>query len=232
MVKNMRNKYIIVTIKSWNIKRAKKFINNYSKDRIILMTHKEDLVYRNINKFNPRYVFFPHWSWPIPRDIYTNFECVGFHMTDLPFGRGGSPLQNLVVRGAVKTKISAIKIVKKLDAGPMYFKRNLLLHGSAEDIYKRASRIIFDDMIPYIMENRLIPSPQRGKTVMFKRRKPEESKIPDSIDLNGIYDYIRMLDSEGYPPAFIETENLRFEFTKALKKENCINVDVNIKKKG
>ncbi len=37
-------------------------------------------------ELKPRYVFFPHWSHIIPQDIYENFECVIFHMTDFPFG--------------------------------------------------------------------------------------------------------------------------------------------------
>ncbi len=52
--------------------------------------------------------------------FFFNFNCVVFHMTDLPFGRGGSPLQNLISRGIYKTKISAIKVVKEIDAGPIY----------------------------------------------------------------------------------------------------------------
>lgn len=59
--------------------------------------------------FGPRYIFFPHWSWKIPVDIYERFECVIFHMTDLPFGRGGSPLQNLVVRGINETQLTALR---------------------------------------------------------------------------------------------------------------------------
>ena len=41
-------------------------------------------------------------------------------MTDLPFGRGGSPLQNLIVRGYKETMLSAIKCVGEVDAGPIY----------------------------------------------------------------------------------------------------------------
>ena len=52
-----------------------------------------------LEQAKPRYVFFPHWSHIIPEDIHGAFECVIFHMTDLPFGRGGSPLQNLIARG-------------------------------------------------------------------------------------------------------------------------------------
>ena len=46
-------------------------------------------------------------------------------MTDLPFGRGGSPLQNLIIRGIYDTKISAIKANKEIEAGDIYCQHNL-----------------------------------------------------------------------------------------------------------
>src|SRR5262245_11007285 len=67
----------------------------------------EDLV-ANLD-IKVRYIFFPHWSSIVPAVITQAFECIAFHMTDLPYGRGGSPLQNLIANGATKTKITAFK---------------------------------------------------------------------------------------------------------------------------
>ena len=47
-------------------------------------------------------------------------------MTDLPFGRGGSPLQNLIVRGFEETMTSAIKVTKGIDTGDIYLKEKHL----------------------------------------------------------------------------------------------------------
>lgn len=91
---------------------------------------------------NPDFVFFPHWSYIIPKSIYERYTCVVFHMTDLPVGRGGSPLQNLIVRGIRETKISAIKVQQEIDAEPIYMKRPETLEGSAKDIFCRISEII------------------------------------------------------------------------------------------
>ena len=62
-------------------------------------------------------------------------------MTDLPFGRGGSPLQNLVERGIYETKVSAIRCCKELDGGDVYMKKPLSLWGTAEEIYLRAAEL-------------------------------------------------------------------------------------------
>ncbi|HEE8995621.1 TPA: hypothetical protein R2H68_001640, partial [Campylobacter jejuni] len=95
-------------------------------------------------KINPKYIFFPHWSFIIPDEIYQNYECIVFHMSDLPFGRGGSPLQNLILQNIKKTKISALKVCKDLDAGDIYLKCKLdISKHSAQKIYKKASKIIF-----------------------------------------------------------------------------------------
>ena len=63
-------------------------------------------------------------------------------MSDLPYGRGGSPLQNLIIREHRKTMISAIQCVKEIDAGPVYLKKPLSLEGSAEEIFICANHII------------------------------------------------------------------------------------------
>jgi methionyl-tRNA formyltransferase len=164
--------------------------------------------------FKPRFIFFLHWSWKIPPDVFDEFECVIFHMTDLPFGRGGSPLQNLIMRKIRETKISALRCVQALDAGPVYMKRPLSLSGSAEEIFSRCKEIIFGMMIE-IIKSKPEPRQQEGEPVFFKRRKPEESQIRSFPSPEDLYDFIRMLDAPGYPHAFIEAENLRIEFTQA-----------------
>src|SRR5882672_1131472 len=60
---------------------------------------REELTADAVNALKPRYIFFLHWSWKVPEELVGNYECVCFHMTDVPYGRGGSPLQNLILRG-------------------------------------------------------------------------------------------------------------------------------------
>lgn len=209
-------KIIIAAIKSWNIERALKLQEKYMGIHdIVIYSEKNELSYDNVRNFNPDYIFLPHWSYIIPQKITDSWECVVFHMTDLPYGRGGSPLQNLIVRGHNETKISAIKVTEQLDGGPVYMKRPLTLDGSAQEIFVRCSDIIFSEMIPCFLEEKLIPIPQSGEPVVFKRRKPEESEITGDMELEKIYDYIRMLDAEGYPRAYIDYGDYRLSFEAA-----------------
>lgn len=224
---------IIATIKSWNISNAMIFQKiSRSEFNVYIITDKNQLILKNVQQINPEFVFFPHWSWLIPKEIYKKYNCVVFHMTDLPFGRGGSPLQNLIEYGLKETKISAIKVDDGLDAGDIYFKESLKLDGTADEIFIRASEIIFNEMIPEIIKNNIIPYKQVGEIVEFKRRKPSQSEIKIEFDLNKIYDYIRMLDGEGYPKAFIRFGDYKLEFSKASLKAGKIVAKVEILNEG
>lgn len=209
-------KIIVATLKSWNIERANQLRQRYQGvHEILVCTQKEELAYERICEWNPDYILLPHWSYIIPSAITDRWECVVFHMTDLPYGRGGSPLQNLIVRGHKETKISAIKVTSQLDGGPVYMKKPLSLEGSAEEIFVRCSDVVFQEMIPCFLAGKLTPEPQRGEPVVFQRRKPEDGKITSDMELGKIYDYIRMLDAEGYPRAFLDFGGYRLHFEAA-----------------
>lgn len=227
----MNNNYIVATIKPWNIEafhqRKATLPGTWH-----LITSNLELTIERLEEINPRYIFFPHWSWIVPTEILERWECVCFHMADVPYGRGGSPLQNLIVRGHKNTKISALKMVSELDAGPVYEKLMLSLEGTAQDIFQRMAPLILDSA-KNIANKEPIPQEQTGEVTLFKRRKLEESEIPlISGNLEDIYDHIRMLDAETYPKAFIQHGDLRIEFDKAILSESGkITAQVNIVKK-
>jgi methionyl-tRNA formyltransferase len=222
-------KYILVSEKPWH----KELFNQVKKRKLELWGHinnKNDFSFNKISSFKPDLIFIPHWSYIISEKIFSNFNCVVFHMTDLPFGRGGTPLQNLIVKGFDKTKISALKVTKGIDAGPIYLKSNLKLNGTAQDIFYRANKVI-EKMIYKIIDSDLEPKPQSGNVVYFKRRSKDESNLINIDNINTVYDYIRMLDGEGYPNAFLNSKNLNFTFYNAKLIDDKIEANVRISKK-
>jgi methionyl-tRNA formyltransferase len=220
------NNYLVVCNKSWNIKIFNKIIKNYQ-GKWCFISSQENFKIEDIKIINPRYIFFLHWSWKVPEEIINNYECVCFHMTDVPYGRGGSPLQNLIIKGHQQTKLTALRMTEKFDAGPVYLKENLSLGGGAEEIYIRAT-YLSAEMIKTIIQNEPLPMEQEGEDVIFKRRKPNESKIPELNSLLSLHDFIRMLDAEGYPKAFIEHQGFRYEFTRSGFYNGRIVADVTI----
>lgn len=224
------NTYLVATIKPWNIKKFKEKIRHYP-GRWHLIDSPQKLTGERVKKLKPRYIFFPHWSWIVPEQILHLAECVCFHETDLPYGRGGSPIQNLIEQGHKKTMVCAIRMEKGLDTGPVYLKRKLSLHGSAQEIFERTSQIV-SAMIKIIIEKEPTPQPQTGVSTIFKRRSPEQSDLASSplSTLEKVYDLIRMLDAETYPKAFLATNGLRLEFSQAKKSTSKVIAQVAITK--
>ncbi len=228
----MGEKYIILSEKKWHKDLFENLKKSFNEDSWLLIDSKKDFNLDNLSRFKPSKIFIPHWSYIIPSQIYNYCECIAFHMTDLPFGRGGSPLQNLISRGYKTTKISAIRVEKGIDTGDIYLKKTLKLDGTAEEIFFSANFII-EEIIREIINNKIQPEPQVGEITVFKRRIAAESNIAELHDLEKVFDYIRMLDCQGYPNSFIETTYLKFEFTNASydTNEELITANVRISKK-
>ena len=223
-------KIIFLSEKRWHIEvfnELKLKHNNYNWIHIDNIHHFK---IEKIKKIRPEYIMIPHWSYIIPEEIFSEFTCIVFHMTDLPFGRGGSPLQNLIIRGFEKTKISALKVTHGIDSGPIYIKKSLSLEGTAHEIMLRASKII-KKMISQILIKKITPKEQSGDIIKFKRRTPKDSDISQLNTLKKIHDHIRMLDCDGYPLAFFENEYFKFEFSKSKLIEDKIEAYVRIIKK-
>lgn len=182
-----------------------------------------------LDALKPRYVFFMHWSWKVPVDVLEAYECVCFHMADVPYGRGGSPMQNLIQRGHRDTKLTALRMVDEMDAGPVYFKEDLSLEGGGEEVLIRQSRLAAA-MIKRMIAEEPKPVPQEGAPVVFSRRKPKDSLIPAEENLGRLHDFLRMLDLDGYPPAFLIHEGYRYEFKRPALYDGRIVADVTITK--
>ncbi len=149
-------------------------------------------------------------------------------MTDLPFGRGGTPLQNLILLGFKKTKLTAFKMQSGMDEGPIYAKRDLSLSGRAQNIYLRAGKVS-TNIINWIIKNNPIPKSQIGKATLFKRRTLSQSEIPKKLTMRELFDFIRMLDAETYPKANIKYGNFKISFFNVKQGKDEIYAQVIIK---
>ncbi len=217
-------KYLIYTKKIWSpkssqVKLQKKFI-------------KKSINYSEIKKINPKRIFFIHWSKFIDKKIYSNYECIQFHCSNLPKFRGGSPIQHQILNGIINTKLSAFKINKTLDTGDLCISKKISLKGSANDIYKRIEKNALDIIKKRLLKPKLSYKKQMGKPTFFKRRNEKMSKISNSVNnINKLYDFLRMLDAEDYPKAYLELKNLKVEFFNIKKKQNKIYGNFRFKKK-
>lgn len=215
-------KFIIITKKKWDLNNFKNLNKN------IFVLDKINLI--KIKKINPKIIFFIHWSKLIKDSVFNKYLCIQFHSSNLPKGRGGSPIQNQILFNIKKTKISAFKVSESLDSGPICLQSNLSLKGSALDILKRIENKSIQMIKKIINIKDLNFKKQKGKPSFFKRRKPSESKINThkTTTINKLYDFLRMLDAPCYPKAYVKLNKFKFMFNDIKINKGKINAKVEI----
>jgi len=209
--------YLFCGYRDWSLKLYQKLSEKY--DNVIIIKSPKKLTYSFVKKLNPEFIFFPDWSWIIPQTITNNYKCVCLHESNLPKFRGGSPLQNQIIRGITKTKTTAFFMSNGIDEGDIILQRNLSLKGTIEDIFLRMIENDFK-IIVKIISGKYTIKKQKGNPTLFKRRKPEESELKNlNFSKKYLYDFIRMLDNP-YPNAFLKSGKRKIIFKSANLKDN------------
>lgn len=180
---------------------------------------KSELEIELVESLAPDFIFFPHWSWRVPTELFTKHRCILFHISPLPIGRGGSPIQNLILRGFTSAPLCALQMVDELDAGPIYLKREIDLSGSLAEIFDRMNQAA-NEMISQCLRDLPAPQPQLGKPEYFERLDRQSNELEDSLSFEEIYDRLRMVDHPDYPDAFIRFGNCEIAFSEIEKMDS------------
>lgn len=218
--------YVIACSKGWC--STPSFTDRFKTLGTSLITSKEELTPENLEHISPRYVFFLHWNWIVPQEIYQAFECVAFHVAPLPFGRGGSPIQNLIIQNYESAPLSALRMTDVIDGGPIYCAQKISLSGTIEEIFARIADAA-ETLVQQIIATNPTPQVQNGDPVVFKRRTPNQSALTTDGNLESLYDQIRMVDGADYPKAFIQHGDFRIEFSGAETDGEKLEAKVSIR---
>ena len=167
-----------------------------------------------VNDFDPDWIFFFHWSHIVSKDTWSAHKCVVLHTSNLPDGRGGSPIQNQIMDGIIKTRVNAIEMTGQVDSGKIYCSTGISLQGSLRDIWMTIASQSFDLIQKCIKEN-LTPKEQEKIDITRRYRRRRTSSLDLDCETDVLYNQIRMLDGEGYPKSNIKIGNFVIEFSRA-----------------
>ena len=206
-----------------------KSLSDRPNEEWLFVTEKDffkNLITKDITK-----IFFYHWNHMVPQSVYRKYECINLHTSNLPDGKGGSPIQNQIMDDVIVTKVNALQISDDgLDAGPTYCAQEVTLQGSLSDIWQMISRISYK-LISRIIEEDLSSCPQpSGDYVVYKRRKDNAIPFGETDSLKHVYDFIRMLDDETYPSPYLNVGGFKLEFNRSHFNGEKIHADVIITK--
>lgn len=213
---------VVISKKS---KRTQDLLDHLSEYDVEWVSHK-GVVESTLSRVQPDWVFVYHWSYIIPESIYSKYRCVAFHTGNLPEDRGGSPIQNQILKGKTFSKVNAIVVQDPVDSGAVYGSKSISLQGNLYDIWNsvtEAAKKLIGDILKYDIE----PIPQSGNSATFKRKK---DNVLQPTSLDSMYDQIRMLDGEDYPATHLIVGDYKFDFSRAKMQGSQILADVKIYK--
>lgn len=163
-------------------------------------------------------LFLVSCSQLIARDDRDRYDHVMvLHASDLPKGRGWSPLVWDILAGKEEMTVSLLTAEDGVDTGAIWAKQRFrvpkhALHNEINSQLFDAELELMDTGIKMVRSNeRPTPQPEGGSSY-HQRRTPEDSQLDPTRPLSELFDQIRVADPDRYP-AFFDLHGKTFELT-------------------
>jgi len=201
---------IVSDKKSWINDYISEFINT-----LVLEGNQVNWIH-DINGFSSGdFAFFLGCEKLVSENILEkNKHNIVVHESDLPKGRGWSPLTWQVLEGKNQIPITLFEAEGEVDAGPIYLQKMIYLDGTelVEDLrQKQAQKTIelcleFIHYYPNILKNQ---KKQIGISTYYRRRTPSDSKLDPDKTIKDQFNLLRVSDNNRYP-AFFDLNGCRY----------------------
>ncbi len=130
----------------------------------------------------------------IPLEVLNSFEngIINIHPSLLPKHRGPTPIESSILNGEKRTGLSIIKLIPKMDAGPIFIQKELdknIDSLSKQEIATYLSLLaaeLIRDKLDYIVANKVIPSPQNHQLSTYDKMISKSDAILDPISKTAI----------------------------------------------
>jgi len=180
---------------------------------ILMIRSKNQYSDQLIHDIKPDCILFYGWSWKINPTIITNYRCIMLHPSPLPNYRGGSPIQNQIIRGEKESAVTLFLMNEGLDTGDIIAQKKISLEGHLDEIFARITQTGIE-LTLQILKTTALPTIKQteANATFYKRLTPADSEITlkelESVSGEYLYNKIRMLE-DPYPNAFIKTADGR-----------------------
>ena len=127
------------------------------------------------------------------------------HESDLPHGRGWSPLTWQILEGKNRIPITLFEANTEIDSGDIYIKDYIEFSGDEliNEIRKKQAIKTFELVRIFLRKyNQINPMKQQGVCTEYKRRYPSSSQLDFNKSLKDQFNLLKVVDNEKYPAFF------------------------------
>jgi len=183
--------------------------------------------FENFKGLFPDVVVVVAYGQIIPKNFLkiAKFGFINIHASLLPKWRGAAPIQRAIMNGDKKIGVSIMKIVEKLDSGPVLASKEIELNQNVThgEIEKKLSMIGANLLIQSLKliesGNPKFINQDNSQATYAKKIHKNEAKIDWKIDANKVLAHIHGLSPS--PGAWFEFEHERFKVLRAkMSSEN------------
>lgn len=148
-----------------------------------------------------------------PEILARNYRNLVVHESDLPYGRGFSPLTWQILEGRNEIPICLMEATNEVDGGPVVYRETMLFEGHElhAELRQKQGCASIELCSRYMAE--LSPPlgiPQCGEGSYYPRRTPKDSALDVTLTLAEQFNLLRVVDNNNYP-AFFELHGQRYE---------------------
>ena len=132
----------------------------------------------------------------------SNIVC---HPSNLPKGRGFSPIAWEILDSANKLTFTLFEANEKIDDGDIYYKKEVELSGTElnDDLRSIQAEITFELILKYINEYPNINgSKQIGEATYYKKRNKDDMELDIKKSIEEQFNLLRIADNVNYPAHF------------------------------
>lgn len=124
------------------------------------------------------------------------------HASDLPRGKGFTPLKWQIIEGKNDIPITLFEAVEEMDAGNYYFKEIIHFEGHEllDELHEIMGNKICSMAMRYVLESEsLIGIKQEGTETIYSRRTVEDDELDISQSIESQFNQLRIADNERFP---------------------------------
>ncbi|MCR4378322.1 MAG: hypothetical protein NUV50_09565 [Rhodospirillales bacterium] len=148
-----------------------------------------------------------------PPDVLArNQRNLVVHESNLPQGRGFSPLSWLILDGNNSIPICLLEATNNVDAGNVVYRDTIEFEGHElnAELRHRQGEATLSLCLKYMSSDAPpVAVPQAGEPTYYRRRKPVDSKLNPDQSIREQFNLLRIVNNERYP-AFFEIDGIQY----------------------
>ena len=174
-----------------------------------------------VKELNPDIIITLAYGQIVPQGLLDipKYGCLNLHGSLLPKYRGAAPIQYALINGDKATGMTLMEMVKAMDAGRMYAKKEVVIdeEDNATSLFAKmgeAAKDLILEKLPEYIDGKLPGEEQDESLVSFcPTIKPEQEKLSLNYSASQMLGWIKGLSD--HPGAYFLLEGQKFKIYKA-----------------